>query len=247
MFGPPPPPPPASVMDAGATPQAAPDSAQLSQEDLDKVMAQPEPEAVASVAAEEPAPAEEPPTDIENLREPEPIPGALAPDAEAAEPRRRGWAGPIAAAAGVLLLIGAGAGLYFGRDMVMRMVPFTKEVYSMLGLGKEALGAGLDIRSVASERVNEGGVEVLAVRGVVVNISSVERMVPFLRVALFDANNRMVQSTDAPPAKERLAPAGEIGFRIGLRDPSPLARRLEVTFVEGTMSPDGAAPGAPKQ
>jgi hypothetical protein len=68
--------------------------------------------------------------------------------------------------------------------------------------------------------------------------------VPRLRVALYDANNRMVQSTEALPAKETLAPGGEIGFRIPLRDPSPLARRLEVTFVE--PAPSGAAPDAPK-
>jgi hypothetical protein len=87
---------------------------------------------------------------------------------------------------------------------------------------------------------------VLAVRGVIANISPIERPVPNLRVALFDANNRVVQSTDAAPAKTRLPPAGEMGFRVGLRDPSPLARRLEVTFVEGTLSPDGAAPGEPR-
>ena len=80
----------------------------------------------------------------------------------------------------------------------------------------------------------------------VAGISPIERPVPNLRVALFDANNRVVQSTDAAPAKARLAPAGEMGFRVGLRDPSPLARRLEVTFIEGTLNPDGALPGDAK-
>jgi hypothetical protein len=245
MFGPAPPAPPASAMDEGSAAKTAPP---LSPEELDKVLAQPEPGAIESVAAEDAGKEGATPTDIENLPEPEPIPGALAPDEGAGEGRRRsgGWSGPIAAIAVLALLIGAGAGLYFGRDTVMRMVPMTKEIYSRLGLGGEALGAGLDIRSVASERVNEGGVEVLAVRGVIANISPIERAVPNLRVALFDANNRMVQSADSAPAKARLAPAGEMGFRIGLRDPSPLARRLEVTFIEGTLNPDGALPGDAK-
>ena len=163
-----------------------------------------------------------------------------------AEGRRTSWVGLIAGVVVVVLLLGAGAGLFFGRDHVMRMVPMTKEVYSMLGLGGEAIGAGLDIRSVASERANEGGVEVLAVRGVVANITTIDRPVPNLRVALFDANNRMVQSVNAAPAKAQLPPGGEIGFRVPLRDPSPLARRLEVTFIEAAQSPDGAPPGEPK-
>jgi hypothetical protein len=187
------------------------------------------------------------------MPEPEPIPGALAPDLDETERARTSWVGVIAAVGVVVFLLGGGAGLFFGRDFVMRMVPMTKEIYSMLGLGGEALGAGLDIRSVASERVNEGGVEVLAVRGVIANISTLDRPVPNLRVALYDANNRIVQSVNAAPAKAQLPPNGEIGFRVPLRDPSPLARRLEVTFVEAdapqagaTGAPPGEAKGEPK-
>jgi hypothetical protein len=122
-------------MDEGSA--AKDESPPLSPEDLDKVMAQPEPEAIDSVAEEAGAKAGETPTDIESLPEPEPIPGALAPDEGAAEARRRGggWGGPIAAIVVLALLIGAGAGLYFGRATVMRMAPMTKEIYSLLGLG----------------------------------------------------------------------------------------------------------------
>lgn len=251
MFGPA----PAPAAMPEPQPAAKDETPPLSQEQLDKVLAQPEPEAVASVAEEAPAEEEAPAKAIEELPEPEAIPAVIAPDAEEAETRRTSWVGVIAAAAVVVLLIGAGAGLYFGRTFVMSMVPMTKEVYSMLGLGGEALGAGLDIRSVASERTNEGGTEVLAVRGVIANISTVDRPVPNLRVALFDANNRIVQSMNATPAKAQLPPGGEIGFRVPLRDPSPLARRLEVTFIEGDMPQAGAPgpsserpapPGAPK-
>ncbi len=245
MFGPPPAP---AMSAADVEPAGKGESKPLSQEELDKVMDQAEPGSIDSVAAEDTgAKAGEAPTDIESIPDPEPIPGALTADEGSGGGSRRGWGGVIAAILAVVLLVGAGAGLYFGRTVVMRMVPITKEVYSLLGLGGESLGAGLDIRSVASERVNEGGTEVLAVRGVIANISSIERPVPHLRVALFDANNRVVQSSDAAPTKTRLAPGGEIGFRVPLRDPSPLARRLEVTFIEGTKNPDGAsAPNEPR-
>lgn len=252
MFGPSPAPAPdkaAQAMPAEPPPPPAAkdESPPLSQEQLDQVFAQPEPEAMGSIAAEEPAAKEEEtPTTIEELPEPEPIPGALAPEPEEVEGGRRSRVGLIAAALVVVALLGSGAGLFFARDLVMGMVPMTKDLYSMLGLGGEALGAGLDIRSVASERANEGGTEVLAVRGVIANISKVDRPVPNLRVALYDANNRMVQSVNATPAKTQLQPGGEIGFRVPLRDPSPLARRLEVTFIEADKAPGGAPAGEPK-
>ncbi|MBM3952921.1 MAG: DUF3426 domain-containing protein, partial [Rhodospirillales bacterium] len=242
LFGASPPAPPASAADSKAAPAPEPAAEELSPEELDKMMAQPEPETVVgSVAEVSDDKAGEPPIDIESLPEPEPIPGALAPD-EGAQVKgsRRGWIGPIAAIVVLVLFIGAGAGFYFARATVMRMVPMTKEIYSLLGLRAEALGAGLDIRSVVSERVNEGGTEVLSVRGVVANISTVERSVPHLRVILYDANNRGIQSADLAPSVARLPAGGEMGFRVALRDPSPLARRLEVTFVEGTLNPDGA-------
>jgi hypothetical protein len=180
------------------------------------------------------------------MSEPEPIPGSLAPDMADAETRRPRRTGLIAAAAALVVVLGTGAGLFFARDLVMNMIPMTKSLYAMIGMGGEALGAGLDIRSVASERANEGGVEVLAVRGVIANVSAVDRTVPNLRVALYDANNKMVQSTSANPAKTQLAAGAEIGFRVPLRDPSPLARRLEVTFIEGDKAPAGPPPGEPK-
>ncbi|MEK7244738.1 MAG: DUF3426 domain-containing protein [Pseudomonadota bacterium] len=249
MFGPPAAPAPAAMpAQAAESHMASDDSPSLSPEELDKVLAQPEPEAMGSIASGGPSgkeeKEEEAATTIEELPEPEPIPGALTSDSDDAGSGRKSWVGAIAAAGVVLVLLGGGAGLFFGRDHVMRMVPMTKEIYSMIGLGGEALGAGLDIRSVASERANEGGVEVLAVRGVIANISTLDRPVPHLRVALFDGTNRMVQSVNAAPAKTQLPPGGEIGFRVPLRDPSPLARRLEVTFIDADKSADGAPPGA---
>ncbi len=172
-------------------------------------------------------------------------PQALAADMDSDEPRRS-HRGLILAILGFLVLAGIGSGTFFARDLVMRFVPMTKEIYSMLGLAGEPVGAGLDIRSVASERASEGGIEVLLVRGVIANVSAVERPVPDLRVVLFDGNNRPTQSVIAEPAKKTLPPGGEIGFRVPLRDPSPLARRLEVTFAEPAKAPNQPDDGAAK-
>ena len=102
----------------------------------------------------------------------------------------------------------------------------------MVGLGGEELGAGLDIRDVKSSREVEGGVDVLVVRGVVANVTEEDRMVPMIRIALYDSAGEEVQHVIAPPLKNRLQPGATIGFSAKLPEPSALARRLEVTFSE---------------
>jgi hypothetical protein len=72
----------------------------------------------------------------------------------------------------------------------------------------------------------------LIVRGSIANISEDDRMVPMIRVALYDGNGDKVQQVVAPPLKNRLQPGTEIGFSAKLSEPSALARRLEVTFSE---------------
>ncbi|MBM3566206.1 MAG: DUF3426 domain-containing protein, partial [Alphaproteobacteria bacterium] len=219
----------------------------LSQEELDKVFAAtPEPEPIESVVSEGGKKDGDEAGSVEDLPEPEPIPQVVAPPDTDAGGTRRSRLGLIAALLLLIIVGGAFAGVFFARETVTRLVPKAKEIYSMLGMSGEAVGAGLDIRSVTSERANESGVEVLIVRGVITNVSTVDRPVPGLKVILFDANNRPTQSASAMPAKDALPAGGEIGFRISMRDPSPLARRLEVTFAEAPKDAP-ATPDATKE
>jgi hypothetical protein len=112
------------------------------------------------------------------------------------------------------------------------MWPEAAGIFEMAGIGGEELGAGLEIKNVKSSREVEGGVDVLIVRGSIANISEEDRMVPMIRVALYDGNGEEIQKVIAPPLKNRLQPGTEIGFSAKVPEPSALARRLEVTFTE---------------
>ena len=144
----------------------------------------------------------------------------------------RGKGKVIGIAAAVVVVIVLGAGAFFGRSFIVDLWPGAADIYSMVGLGGEELGAGLDIRDVKSSRKVEGGVDVLVVRGVVANVTEEDRMVPMIRIALYDSAGEEVQHVIAPPLKNRLQPGATIGFSAKLPEPSALARRLEVTFSE---------------
>ena len=78
----------------------------------------------------------------------------------------------------------------------------------------------------------ENGVDVLVIRGASANISEAERMVPMIRVALFDGNDQEVQFAVAAPLKNRLQAGTRIGFSAKLPEPSALGRRVVVTFMD---------------
>ena len=138
----------------------------------------------------------------------------------------------IVLAAVLVVLLGIIGTAIFLKDMVIEFVPATEGIYSMIGLGDDSLGAGLSINDVKSTRESISGKDVLVVRGVIANVSDRERPVPLLELRLSDLDGKLVQSADTAPLKKQLAAGDQIGFKIQVEDPSPLARRLEVTFIE---------------
>jgi uncharacterized membrane protein len=252
---PPPPPepesepemPPLPPMPAAQAP-AAPEPAPLSEAELTAMFKdQPEPELLESLSSEKAEKEEPAPTDIEKIPDPEPIPQSLAPaEAEDEEqPKKKGRLRLILLIVVAVLLIGALAGLFLARHMIMAALPWTAAIYGAVGLG-ESLGGGLDIRNVRSERETEGGIEILYVRGVVANVSDKPREVPLIRVVLYDASGKEVQSTVVTPAKPQIEAGGNIAFRGRISDPSPLARRIEVTFVKTDPKDKGKDKAAAK-
>ena len=173
--------------------------------------------------------------DLEDIPDPEPIPQVFSPDDDDSnddDKLKKGGKGKVIGIAAAVVVIVLGAGAFFGRSLIVDLWPGAADIYSMVGLGGEDLGAGLDIRDVKSSREVEGGVDVLVVRGVVANVTEEDRMVPMIRIALYDSAGEEVQHVIAPPLKNRLQPGVTIGFSAKLPEPSALARRLEVTFSE---------------
>lgn len=209
--------------------------APLSQDELDAMFADPAPvESLVEEEEDESEDAEEP----DDLPEPEPIPQVFTdPSSLPDDDEERSGSALVVALVALLVFAGIAGGLYFARDGVMAMVPASRVVYDLIGLGGDRLGAGLEIRNVLSERETENNSDVLIVRGTITNIDDKQRPIPLIRVVLYDSGSNALQDMVMPPLKSDLDAGEDIGFRARLVDPSPLARRIEVTFAEAPPQP----------
>ncbi len=118
----------------------------------------------------------------------------------------------------------------FARGFITDLMPLTKSIYEMIGLG-EKLGAGLKIGNAKPTRGTSRGKEALIVTGVITNVSEDTRPVPLIKAALLDGENREVQHSVAAPLKSELPAGKRMKFKVTLIEPSPLARRIEVAFA----------------
>ncbi|MBT4039031.1 MAG: DUF3426 domain-containing protein [Rhodospirillales bacterium] len=131
----------------------------------------------------------------------------------------------------VVLLSGLGGSLFFLKSMVIEMVPALEPIYEMVGLGTP-LGDGLDLGKPSVERGSEGGIDFIMLKGSITNLTGSEKPVPLIKAFLTDAGGDEIQSMVQEPAAAMI-PGGEVlAYSIKFEEPSPLARSLEVTFVE---------------
>jgi len=182
------------------------------------------------------------PDELDDLPDPDPIPQVFTSsesgDDENGEPVKRSLGKIIGIAVGAVIVAFLVAAVVL-KDTVVGMIPATAGIYDMIGLGGEELGAGLAIQKVKSARETEQGQEVLVVRGIVTNVSEIERRVPIIKVLLFDGEGHAIQDALAAALKNKLAPKASVSFKARLVEPSPLARRLEVTFAEAAQGEHG--------
>lgn len=175
----------------------------------------------------------------------DPIPDIFArgDDDDDLEPGGKKRGGKVAGILfGVVLVLGAVAAAgWFARSEIVRMLPQSEAVYQALGVPVDALGIGLRFRNVTSERLAQDGIDTLVVRGFIANTSEASRPVPYLRLALFDATDALIQQMVAQPPLAELGPGETTGFRVALENPSAAARRFEVDW---TKPPEGATPAA---
>ena len=167
----------------------------------------------------------------EDLPDPDPIPEVFtAPDMRPrGEPKSR--LGLVLLICFVVLFLGTAAGLYFARGLVVELVPQVKPLYDMIEFQTEALDAGLELRGTKTERTTEGGVEYLVVSGTVANVSDMARDIPPIRVSLLDAEGEEVQSEMATTLEPVLEPNDSTRYKARVKEPSALARRVDVTFI----------------
>lgn len=172
--------------------------------------------------------------------EPDPIPSMFgSPDDEDEAPKRR-W--PMVVVMLLVIIGGLGAGAWFGRQQVVAWVPQTAPVYAALGVPVQTLGMGLRFQNVAGERVVEDGVDTLIVRGFIANVGGGDRPVPHLRLTLYDAEDKPVQTIVSRPPQDTVAAESTAGFRLTLENPPATARRFEVDWTDAPET--GTAPEA---
>lgn len=124
-------------------------------------------------------------------------------------------------------------GLVSARDSVMSAVPFTARVYSMIGMGPVAPGAGLELRQVTPSRGVDkaSGAPTLSIDGQITNISGAARQVPPLRVALRDANNNELKSWMVQVTDQSLAAGSTVPFHTSIQNPPDGATGVIVSFA----------------
>ena len=160
---------------------------------------------------------------------PEPIPEIFS-SPHRKPPRRRGGVVLILVLLG-LMVAGTVASAFFYQDRIIAQWPEANQLYSTVGLRREQVGAGLVFRNYSSERLVQGETEVLVVRGIIANGTTVPRDVPLLRLALYD-HDALVQEKVVNPPVPGLEPGGAVGFRITLEQPNPAASRFQLDFTQ---------------
>ena len=210
-------------------PAATDDDPGLSSQELDEMFGDDDSEPFESIISPDLEDGDDQSFNPDDLPDPEPIPGVFTEDDDELEPKPRkiGQIIGISCAALIVILLISG---FFLKTQITHMIPAATGIYDMIGIGGEEFGAGLKIQNVKSSRETEKGQEVLFIRGSVKNISDVVRTVPMIQVNLFDGNARSIQSSHAAPVRNKLDPGKTVSFKARLVEPSPLARKLEVTF-----------------
>jgi predicted Zn finger-like uncharacterized protein len=149
-------------------------------------------------------------------------------------PRPRNGGGRASLLLGWLLFLaviaGLAAGLYYGREQVVRLVPAAAALYQMAGLGEAPAGATLELRDVRTARRMVDGKSVVVVEGLVANISDQPQPVPMLRASLTDAKGAEVENWTFTASASSLPPGGTTGFETTADSP-PREGSILIDFV----------------
>lgn len=137
-------------------------------------------------------------------------------------PARRWTAAALVA--GCSMLLGVGAILYSGAPGIA----------AQLGLPVGTAETPLKFTGEAIERRDMGtGSELFAVSGTIVNPTGAAQRVPDVRVALLDAQGRVVYNWTVTPKQRTLGPNASIGFASGRTDVPANSKMLSLSFAQG--------------
>jgi predicted Zn finger-like uncharacterized protein len=128
----------------------------------------------------------------------------------------------------ILTLMVIIAGILAFRVQVVRAMPQTASLFAEIGLPVNL--RGLVFHQVAVEKAQTDGVEVLIVKGEVVNVTRRLIEVPRLRFSLRDAAGAEVYHWTALPGQSMLGPGDVLLFRTRLASPPPQGQDIVIRF-----------------
>jgi predicted Zn finger-like uncharacterized protein len=146
---------------------------------------------------------------------------------------RRAWRAALAWAAVVVVFAGLGYGAIAGRGRVVEILPQAARFYTLAGFPVETPSLGLELRKVTPSRDMRNGVATLVIDGEVLNISTVARAVPKLKVILRDHGDHDLQDWTFSVTDDRLKPGESVPFHTSVPQPTAGATDVVVTFAGG--------------
>jgi predicted Zn finger-like uncharacterized protein len=130
-------------------------------------------------------------------------------------------------AAGLACVI---AVLVLARENVVRVLPQTASLFSLVGFHVNTRGLGIGVLKTAFE--TQDGARVLLIEGEIRNLTSTSKDVPNLRFALNNATGAEIYSWTSVPDRKELA-AGETQlFRTRLASPPKDGRDARIRFAQ---------------
>jgi predicted Zn finger-like uncharacterized protein len=181
-------------------------------------------ESVAEAAAQSAA--------AETTLEKEAPPGRakLTRNPKTAKPKRNPLSGLLSWQFGTIaatLVVCAGA--FLQREMVVRHLPQTARLLSVIGHPVNL--RGIDIRNVASRIINDGDDPVLVVDGDLVNVTDRRVDVPRLYFTVLGKDGQPVYAWSAQADRTSLQPGEKLNFRRRLAAPPADGRDVSVRFL----------------
>ena len=133
----------------------------------------------------------------------------------------------------LFLLVAVTGAVYVFQDTMIKYWPVTEEYLIQAHFRHERPGAGFELKRLGEiERGVRDNVEVVVIRGIIINVSNRTRPVPPLKLVLLDKDGHPLQEKIDKSPVASLDPAGTSSFKIQLERPDANARTINLEFVE---------------
>ena len=132
--------------------------------------------------------------------------------------------------------------VFLAKEKVFELYPPAKQMYIDFGLYEPVPGEGLVIppQEIKPSRELRAGGEYLNVEGKVLNSTDKPVAVPPLRVAITNAEGRVVDRMVLELGKAELEPGGSLSYKAEFESPSRAAQSMTVDFVNPADMEEGS-------